>query len=211
MIKTFNPKQLATDHTITKSLRDIFKTFKASEIHLNDIVNNANIRDDQKLQLIVLLGKADNQQILKLVVACVKLSYRFLFNYEENHPYGSELYKLILKYYEEPTESTRFMIESILGTVRSKIDLSCNNQYTNSYGVNDSLADTLYFCLQDCLFLLYNAGCYISNINSRSSALYADSVFHHMNVYINKACHYEKNTQRAESLHRYLITFIEKN
>ena len=211
MVKSFNTKTLASDVTITKSLRDIFKGIKSTTVTLTDIVNNANIRDDQKLQLIVLLGKPDRSQVLKLVIACVKLSYRFLFNYEENHPYANELYRLILKYYEEPSDNNRFLIESILGTVRSRIDLTTNNTYTNSYGVNDNDADTLYFCLQDCLFLLFNAGCYIANIDSKSSALYSDSVFHHMNVYINKACHYEKKKERQESLHRYLCTFIEKN
>lgn len=211
MVKEFNTKELQTSPLITKTYRELFKGIKSTTYSLTDIVNNANIRDDQKLQLIVLLGKANKDQIFKLVIACVKLSYRFLFNYEEHHPYANELYRLILQYYEKPTDNNRMLIESVLSTVRSRIDLSVNNKYTNSYGVNDNEADTLYFCLQDCLFLLFNAGCYIANIDKASSALYSDSVFHHMNVYINKACHYEKKQERAESLHRYLCTFIEKN
>lgn len=211
MIKTFNTKDLVANTNIQKFTRDELKKIKAQSITLQDIVNNANIKDDQKLQLIVLLGKPTKEQILKLVVGCVKLSYRFFHAYEEHHPYANELYHLILKYFAEPTDNNRMIIESVLGTVRSRIDLTTNNTYTMSYGCNDNDADTLYFALQDILFLLFNAGCYISNSDRPSALLYYDSVFHHMNVYINKACHYEKKQERAESLHRYLITFIEKN
>jgi hypothetical protein len=211
MIKSFFANQLQQDKNIQKFTRDELKKVKASTITLQDIVNNANIKDDQKLQLIVLLGKPDKVQILKLVVGCVKLSYRFFYQFEEHHPYANELYHLILKYFAEPTDNNRMIIESVLSTVRSRIDLSTNNKYTMSFGCNDNDADTLYFALQDILFLLFNAGCYISNADRPSALLYSDSVFHHMCVYINKACHYEKSQQRAESLHRYLTTFIQKN